>query len=63
MAQNCNVTGGTGTGPEGQAKRQAKLVWSSVNTPSAWDALTAAAKLEIVRKFIKYSMMRMFGFQ
>lgn len=61
MATNAHVPGGEGEQPIGAAKEQAKTIWSAVNTQAAWGTLSSADKLETVRKFIKYAMMRWFG--
>ena len=61
MAVNAHVPGGEGEQPIGAAKSQAKAIWANVNTQAAWIALTATDRWEVVRKFIKYAMMRWFG--
>ena len=62
MATNKHIPGGEDEQPIGDAKREVKLyVWNAVNTKAAWDATPTADKLEIVRLFIKYEMLRLFN--
>jgi len=60
MATKQHIPGGDGELPVGEAKRQAIEVWQSVKTPEAWALVGTPEKLEIVRKLIKYSLMRWF---
>ena len=62
MATDKHIPGGENEQPIGDAKREVKQwVWDAVSDKAAWDATATADKLEIVRLFIKYGMLKWFS--